>query len=102
VTKVPIACTLTAVAAVDRLAEWQTFLSSMVVHIDHHRTTATLTLRDGNEAIVTAVDLAEREKACCAFFEFSLELVGSAAHLLVDVPDDAAPVLSDLLSLVPS
>jgi hypothetical protein len=102
VTKVPIACTLTAGAAVDRLAEWRSFLSSMVQKVDHGRNSTTLTLVRGTDSLMTAVDLAEREKACCSFFEFSIELTGPDAQLHVEVPEEAAPILADLFSVTPS
>ena len=99
-TEVPIACTLTADAAVDRLAEWRIFFSSMVERIDHDGSTATVTLRAGSEPLMTAVGLAEREKLCCSFFEFSIELAETEARLHIEVPTEAEPVLAGLLSLM--
>jgi hypothetical protein len=48
-----------------------------------------------------AVDLARREKACCAFFEFAIEVEEDASWLSVTVPPDAADALEDLASLLP-
>jgi hypothetical protein len=101
VTTVPIACTLTAEAVVDRRAEWERFLSTMVQSVDHEGGHAILTLLGGSEPLLTGADLAEREKACCAFFDFSIELDGSGARLHVGVPLQAEPVLAGLLALLP-
>jgi hypothetical protein len=101
VDKVPIACTLTADAMVDRLAEWRAVFSTMVEKVERHEHQATLTLSGGRDALLTVVDLAEREKACCSFFEFSIELEGFDARLHVEVPAEADQILTDLLSLLP-
>jgi hypothetical protein len=42
--------------------------------------------------------LAQREKACCPFFEFSLDIGAESLCLRLRVPDDAAPVLDGLLA----
>jgi hypothetical protein len=102
VTMVPIACTLTADAAVGRVAEWRSFLGSKIRSVDRAGNVATLTLVGGSETLVMAADLAEREKTCCAFFAFSIEFDGSDVRLRVEVPPDAEPVLTGLLGLVPS
>jgi hypothetical protein len=101
VAEVLIACTLTADAMVDRVAEWRSVLSTMVEKVDRHENEATLTLSRGRGALLTVVDLAEREKACCSFFEFSIQLEGIDARLHVEVPPEADQILTDLLSLIP-
>jgi hypothetical protein len=47
-------------------------------------------------------DLAERERACCPFFEFSIELDGLGTRLHVEVPSEGGPILADLLALAPT
>jgi len=47
-----------------------------------------------------ATDLAQREKACCAFFEFRLLILASAVWLEVEIPEDAGVTLNDLSFLV--
>jgi hypothetical protein len=101
VTKVPIACTLTVDAAVDRVAEWKELLSTVVARVDHDRNHATLTIL-GTEALVAVTDLAERERVCCSFFQFSIELDGNETRLRIGVPFEAEPILNELLTLVPS
>jgi hypothetical protein len=54
-------------------------------------------LNDGDDVILTAVDLARREKDCCAFFDFRLELLPDAIWLEVGAPDEAASLLDALV-----
>jgi hypothetical protein len=98
-TAVPIACTLSPEGVVDRMEEWRTFLSTMVTKIERTTNQATLTLRPGSKALLMATDLAEREKACCPFFQFSIEMDGLEGRLLVGVPMEAEAILTHLLSL---
>jgi hypothetical protein len=51
--------------------------------------------------LLTITDIAEREKACCPFFLFSIELDGAEARLHIDVPGEAEPILTELLALLP-
>lgn len=95
----PIACTLSAGEADDRVGEWRDFL---VRGVDERRlegTVARLRLLPGDDVLVTAVDLAQREKACCGFFSFSIEVDSSDRWLRVEVPADATPILADLMVL---
>ncbi len=102
VTSVPIACTLSADAVGNRVAEWRRFLATMVQQVDHQANNVTLTLLGGRDAVLTAVDLAQREKACCSFFEFSIDLDGTETRLTIDVPAEADPILNELLALAPA
>jgi hypothetical protein len=99
--RVPIACTLTVDEQPDRLDEWRTFLATHVVAADLAPTLARLKLHAGDEAVLAAADLAQREKQCCAFFEFNIRLDGTGRWLTIGVPDDAAPVLADFVGLLP-
>ena len=98
--KVPIACSLNAEAATDRMEEWRTALRTSVT-----RTTRSavgrvdLRLADGPTAAGQMVDLARREKACCGFFTFTVEIDADGATMVVEVPDDAAAVLDDFADL---
>jgi hypothetical protein len=101
-TEVSIACSLTSSETTDRLAEWRRFLGGSVVAIDAAPTRASLTLTSGDQELLTCVDLVEREKACCAFFAFSLQIEGNGQRvLIIEVPPDGAPVLAGLLALSP-
>lgn len=98
-TRVPIACTLTAAQADDRVGEWREFLARGTDERRLEGTVARFRLGPGDDVLVTAVDLAQREKACCGFFSFSVELDSDARWLRVEVPGDAAPILADLVAL---
>lgn len=100
--KVPIACTLTADDAGDRVEEWRAFLASDIEAVDGRPPDARLRLREGDDVLLRAVDLAEREKSCCSFFRFSVQLDEGRRWLRVEVPEDASAILGDLLSLVPA
>ena len=99
--RVPIACTLTAEEQPDRVDEWRAFLGTHVEAAELGPTEARLKLRAGDEAFITAADLALREKQCCAFFEFNLRLDTEGRWMTIGVPDDAAPVLADLVRFLP-
>jgi MerR family copper efflux transcriptional regulator len=103
--RVPIACSLTADDAQDRIAEWRQVLAAdidrvdMGDDVDSEATSVRLRLRGGDEVLLRVVDLAEREQACCPFFGFRLELAGGRRWLHVSVPADTRPILDDLLTL---
>jgi len=97
VPRVPVACTLSADDASARGDEWRRFVASCVVEVERTETGARLRLHDDDDAVLIAADLARREKACCAFFDFRLALVPEGVWLEVDGPAEAAPVLDELL-----
>jgi hypothetical protein len=99
VTRVPIACTLTVDQAADRGEEWRTFLGTRVERVVRQPGVARLLLAAGDETLVMAADLAEREKGCCAFFTFAIELDGGDRWLRVEAPADAEPVLDQLFAI---
>ncbi len=98
---IPIECTLDAGSVDDRVEEWRRFLGEAVTRVERAGTAARLLLVPGDEAQLWASDLARRERACCAFFEFRLDLRPEAVWLEVSAPDDAQPVLDGLLDLTP-
>lgn len=99
--RVPIACTLSADAATDRIAEWRAALSASVA--DAVKTApgrVELRLVDAPATAGRLVDLAQREKTCCAFFTFTMEIEAEGATLVVEVPEDAEVVLDEFVALV--
>jgi hypothetical protein len=98
---VPIACTLTLEGIVGRVAEWTDFLSTAVEKVDRDRYHAVLTLKSGSDALVAGTLLAEREKACCSFFEFSVVTSRRGTQLHIEVPAEAEPILAGLLEHLP-
>jgi hypothetical protein len=99
---VPVACTLEPGAAVDRVGEWQSFLADRIDAVEHTGPAARLRLRAGDDILLAAVDLAQREKACCGFFRFAVELEADCRWLRIEVPPDAAGVLDQFLAGHPS
>jgi hypothetical protein len=100
--RIPIACTLTSESAVARVEEWRQFLARSTGAAEQAGALALRVQLNGSpEALEAAVDLARREKACCAFFEFSIEVEADASWLSVTVPPDAADALADFASLLP-
>ena len=97
--KVPIACSLTADDAADRVEEWRRFLSERIVDIERTDDAARFRLEESYDALHIASDLARREKACCPFFDFRLLLKPEAVWLEVDAPHEAAEVVSELIRM---
>ncbi len=95
-TQIPIACTLSDADKNTRGDEWGQFRAANVVEVIRTATSARMRLKDGNEVILNAIDLARREKACCAFFEFRLELLPDEVWLEVGAPVEAAAILDAL------
>jgi hypothetical protein len=91
--RVPIACTLTANELPGRVDEWRALVRDWVVETRREPGSARLRLDPSEQALVAAVALAQREKECCAFFEFSLSIESEARWLCVTVPDDADATL---------
>jgi hypothetical protein len=93
---VPIACRLTPTAARSRVDEWRQVLDTLVAGVEHvSPTELRLPLRD-LDGVETVARLAQREKDCCAFFEFSLLIEADSVALRIVVPDGAASVLNQL------
>jgi hypothetical protein len=100
--QIPIACTLTSEAALDRVDVWRQFFARSVTALE--RTSAQefrFRLGASTQAVSDAVDLAQREKACCPFFEFSIQVEATSCWLVVRVPPEASVVLADFAGLAP-
>jgi hypothetical protein len=99
-TRVPIACSLTEALAGDRVREWQAFVADHVDSASRDAAEVRLRLRPGKQTLVTAIDLAAREKACCPFFSFALDIEADGSWLRITVPEDASAVLDDFAGLL--
>jgi hypothetical protein len=101
--RIPIACTLTSESAAARLEEWRYFFAHSTGAVEK---AGDLQLRvqldSSTGTLEAAVDLAQREKACCGFFEFAIEVEADASWLSITVPPDAADTLEDFASLLPT
>jgi hypothetical protein len=94
--RVPIACSLDQSAARSQLDEWRRVIARAVAEVERSSpTTVTLTLRPELDGLTELVQLAQREKACCPFFEFALAVDADEVRFLVSVPDEARDVLDD-------
>jgi MerR family transcriptional regulator, copper efflux regulator len=100
--KIPIACSLEAEQAENRIDEWRTFLAHSVTGAARDEESLRLRLTSSDQALLDAVDLAAREKACCGFFVFRIEVDADTRTLEVRVPSDAAAVLDDFARLLPA
>jgi len=95
-----IACSLSVDGVRERVAEWQGFFASSVDDVE--QTTADrlrFRLLADPAALTGAVDLAQREKACCPFFDFSIEVESDRCWLAVGVPTEATAVLANFARL---
>jgi hypothetical protein len=100
--RIPLACTLTSESAAARLEEWRSFLAHSTGTAERKSdVTLRVRLNESTEALEAAVDLARREKACCGFFEFSIDVEADASWLSITVPPEAADTLADFVSLLP-
>jgi hypothetical protein len=99
---VPIACTLTPDDASDRIEEWRQFLSASVgTAIRTSREQLQIRLNPSTKDLIIAVDLAQRERACCEFLQVSIKLGADARWLVIGVPPDAIALLDDFEALLP-
>lgn len=97
--RVPIACSLAANDADARVEEWRQLLNHWVVEVERSGRAARLRLGASDDAVLVATDLARREKACCPFFEFRLEIGAEAVWLEIEAPDEATAILDGLIGL---
>ena len=99
---VPIACTLQAGDLPDRLTEWQAFFASSVISSEAAATSVRLLLDPSDATLLIAASLAQREKRCCAFFDFALLLEAEERWLSVAVPTGAEETLATFLEMLRS
>jgi hypothetical protein len=59
-----------------------------------------LVLRSDFEDLTSLVRLTQREKDCCRFFTFTLDIDTNVVTLVVQVPDDAGDVLTAFASSI--
>jgi hypothetical protein len=99
--KTPIACTLSADSAQAQLREWSDVLASATVGgLRTSRTEIVFPLAEDLGHLGEVVALARREKACCTFFRFSIEIGVESVELRISVPSEAVAVLDDFQALV--
>jgi hypothetical protein len=98
--RVPIACTLNVDDAATRIDAWRAVLRGSVTSVRRRAPTElVLALRGDRAGLDDLVALAQRELACCAFFDFRLDITVDAVSLVVTVPSDAVEVLDRFAAL---
>ena len=96
----PIACNLDARALAGRVEEWRALVASSVVAVDAEPTSIHLALKPSESALVTAVDLAQREKQCCPFFDVALEIGEGQRTLSLRVPEGAEEAMATFVAML--
>jgi hypothetical protein len=98
----PIACALGSEEARHRVEEWRQFFERSIDAAELVGSERlSVRLKPLPETLTAAVDLALREKSCCNFFDFSIDLQLDGCWLVIAVPPDAASVLVDFSQLAP-
>jgi MerR family transcriptional regulator, copper efflux regulator len=88
----PLACRLDAASARDQLREWRKLLGGGGT-TNERLTPHELFVYLDPSVLADVVDLAQREKACCPFFDFSLRIDADALVLRIAVPPESSVVL---------
>jgi hypothetical protein len=98
--KIPIACSLTAEEAPDRIAEWQGVLAAATAR---EATPDGFRLHFARDAAIAArlADLAAREVDCCAFFDFTVTITNEALVLGVVAPAETHAMIGELFGPAP-
>jgi hypothetical protein len=91
--QIAIACSLSESSARDQLGEWRQLLSDAV---RLSPTELSLPISDRPGQVEAIVRLAQREKACCPFFDFKIHIEAEHAVLQMSVPPEAVAVLDAL------
>lgn len=99
-TEAPIACSLDAGSLADRLEEWRALVASSVVAVEAGPTDVHLVLEPTELALVAAVELAQREKQCCPFFEVSVDIGVQQRTLSLRVPEGAEEAMASFVAML--
>jgi MerR family copper efflux transcriptional regulator len=94
--ELPVACNLNALDAGSQLDGWrQLFAEFRTSRVSQSH----LVVRVGGTPATVAdvIALVQREKACCPFFEFSLQVEADVVVLHVSVPEEATSILDALI-----
>jgi hypothetical protein len=94
----PIACSLDAGARTERMEEWRALVTSSVRALTSDATTVRLVLDGSDAALLRATSLGQREKACCPFFDVSVDLAADTRTLSLRVPEGVEEVLATFVA----
>ena len=96
----PIACNLEAAALADRVEEWRALMSTSVVTVEAEPTAVHLVLEPTDAALVHAVELAQREKQCCPFFDVAVDIEAQRRTLSLRVPEGAEEAMATFVAML--
>jgi hypothetical protein len=96
VSRVPIACTLSASDQVVRADEWRV-LKLKAMSREPTDDGARLTFAPGTVSATEVAALVAREVACCPFFTFTFEITAQRLVLTIAAPDGSAEVVAALV-----
>jgi hypothetical protein len=92
--QIPIACDLNPSERRAQLDEWRALWATSVIDADRvSPTRLSVRLVDDLGRLETTIRLAQREKACCPFFDFVLRIDPETITLDISVPEDATAIL---------
>ncbi len=92
----PIACTLEAARRPKRRAEWEA-LMAQVQHRERLENGMLLVFRRGATTHADVADLVQRERECCAFFDFRIGTDEGNVVLQIEVPRQAMAAVDALV-----
>lgn len=95
---VPVACTLDGAIMGDRIEEWHDLLARATLR-EATDGGLRVTFPVGPELAAEVSRLAAAEVACCAFYEFTVELTPRSVVLTVRAPSEAADLVAELFGV---
>lgn len=96
----PIACSLDVGALADRIEEWRALVATHVITIEAEPTAVHLVLATSDEALLRAVELAQREKQCCPFFDVAVNIGAQQRTLSLRAPEGADDVMATFVTML--
>jgi DNA-binding transcriptional MerR regulator len=90
----PVACSLDGPAVSGRMRQWRELLAGA----EREPIPDGVRLTMSADRAAQAAGLAVAEQRCCPFFDFRIHLSGQRMHLEIRVPDEAASMLTGLLT----
>jgi anti-sigma-K factor RskA len=99
-TDVPIACSLDAGSLADRVDEWRALVATSVVAVEAEATAVRLVLEPSEHALLAAVELAQREKQCCPFFDVVIDIGAQQRTLSLRAPDGAEEAMASFVAML--
>lgn len=95
----PIACSLDADDYATRLAKIRAVAEGSLVRSERHANGAgaDLYFREDKDTYRRLHEVIQAEAKCCAFLDLGLEVEGGNLRLSISGPEDAAPVVHDLV-----